>query len=123
LIVDDEVDLAAACSMVLEWRGHSVESVTAGRTAPEVARRRKPDLVVLDWIMPDIDGGTVLALLRADPATADVPVLMISALADGAVRAREAGADGFLAKPFDADQFLERVESMLGGAAQMASSG
>jgi DNA-binding response OmpR family regulator len=113
LIVDDEVDLVDACSDALADRGHSVVTVTDGRHALATARQEPPDLVMLDWVMPGLDGGVVLGQLRNDSSIAGTPVLVISALPDGARRARAAGADDFLAKPFDVDELAEKVTSLL----------
>jgi DNA-binding response OmpR family regulator len=118
LIIDDEVDLVEACTMALQIAGHAVGAVTDARQALDAARRQHPDLVLLDWVMPGVDGGVVLAQLRADRATARTPVLVISALPDGASRARAAGADGFLAKPFDADELCAKLTSVLRSDAQ-----
>jgi CheY-like chemotaxis protein len=116
LLVDDEPDLVEVCTMVLEELGHTVAGVERGQQALEAARRRVPALVVLDWVMPGCDGGAVLAALRTDRITASVPVLAISALADGAARARAAGATAFLAKPFDAEQLTAAVTAVLAEA-------
>jgi DNA-binding response OmpR family regulator len=113
LIVDDEVDLVEACTMALEREGHAVDATTDARQALASARRARPDLVMLDWIMPGADGGAVLSQLRADATTAHTPVLVVSALPDGDTRARSAGADAFLAKPFDADQLRDTVSAVL----------
>jgi DNA-binding response OmpR family regulator len=113
LIVDDEVDLVEACTLALEGEGHAVSSVTDARQALDTARHEHPDLVMLDWLMPGCDGGTVLAQLRADDGIASTPVLVISALPDGAARASAAGADAFLGKPFDADQLNAELAVLL----------
>jgi CheY-like chemotaxis protein len=113
LLVDDEADIVEACTAVLEFEGYSVSSVSDPRQALESARHDRPDLVVLDWVMPWLDGGAVLSQLRADGATSAIPVLVISALSDAAARARAAHADGLLAKPFDADQLTETVAALL----------
>ncbi len=113
LIVDDEVDLVEACTMALEREGYSVDGTTNPGEALASARRSPPDLVMLDWIMPGGDGGAVLSQLRADATTAHTPVLVVSALPDGDTRARSAGADAFLAKPFDADQLRDSVSAVL----------
>jgi DNA-binding response OmpR family regulator len=118
LIVDDEPDLVAACTMALEAEGHSVASVTNGRQALPTAEVHHPDLVMLDWVMPGCDGGAVLAQLRASLSMAAVRVMVMSALPDGAARARAAGADAFLAKPFDGDELAREVATLLVRAAR-----
>jgi DNA-binding response OmpR family regulator len=113
LIVDDEADLVEVCTMALEAQGHSVSGITEPQLAVESAKREQPELVVLDWVMPGCDGGAVLAKLHADRVTARTPVVVMSALPDGAARARAAGADAFLPKPFDADQLAHAVATIL----------
>jgi two-component system response regulator MprA len=113
LIVDDEADLVEVCTMALEAKGHSVAGITQPKLALVSAKREQPEVVVLDWVMPGCDGGAVLAMLRADCVTATTPVVLMSALPDGAARAHAAGADAFLPKPFDADQLAHIVAQVL----------
>ena len=98
LIVDDEVDLAAAVELLIRRRGYGTYTVHDGLSAVTVAQELLPDLILLDYELPELDGLQVLARLRQEPATANIPVLLSSAarvsLADIGV------ADGFLAKPF-----------------------
>jgi DNA-binding response OmpR family regulator len=121
-IIDDEEELVDACTIVLQHQGHEVASVTDAKQALAAVKRHKPDLVILDWVMPGVDGGVVLAQLRADQSTARTPVLVMSALPDGAARATAAGADGFLAKPFDGDELSHKLTSMLTGDRRQAHS-
>jgi DNA-binding response OmpR family regulator len=113
LMVNDEIDLLTVCQSLLTDAGHDVEILTSGNEALEQARRGQPDLIIVDWVMPDADGSSVLARLRGHPATRDTPVLAISALPDGATRAKLAGADRFLAKPFDVDELVSAVNHVL----------
>jgi CheY-like chemotaxis protein len=82
-----------------------------------LAREKKPDLILLDLHLPDIPGHEVLDRLRADPATANIPVVVISAdaTAGAQARLRAAGARGYLTKPIDLDEFLQVVERFLPG--------
>ncbi len=115
LIVDDvatnrivmKVKLASACYGVLQ--------AGSGAEAIEIARREKPDLVLLDVMMPDMDGVDVCKALKSDPETADIPVVMVTALSDSAakLRALRAGADEFLSKPINEMALLARVRSLL----------
>jgi DNA-binding response OmpR family regulator len=104
LVVNDESDLVTICEVVLEEAGYEVDALTDGRRALELARRTCPDLVILDWIMKEPKGEDVLRQLRTDPATARIPVLMVSAIHDGEITARTYGAEGFLKKPFTAER-------------------
>jgi CheY-like chemotaxis protein len=113
LIANDEIDLLRLCQEVLRDAGHDPEIVTGGEDAVERARLDKPDLIIVDWVMPDTDGSAVLARLKGLRDTRDIPVLAMSALRDGAVRAEIAGADAFLAKPFDDDELVNAVSRTL----------
>ena len=108
MIVNDEPDLLEICRMLLEDKGHTTVVTTDSAQAVHLAATLKPDFVLLDWVMREIHGDELLRRLRRLESTAGVPIVMMSALADGAERSRRAGADAFLPKPFDADQ-LERI--------------
>jgi DNA-binding response OmpR family regulator len=113
LVVNDEADLVDICQMVLEERGHEVDTLTEGTKAAARAWAFRPDVIVLDWQLSDTTGGDVLYELRARPATARIPVLMISALVDAATLAREQRVNGFLHKPFTADALIQGVERLV----------
>lgn len=125
LIVNDEMDLLKLCQDALQDAGHDADIVTSGDIAVERARHGRLDLIVVDWVMPDMDGNAVIARLKGLPDTKDLPVLAMSALRDGAVRAEMAGADRFLPKPFDADDLVDAVKQTLAlslGRARKAST-
>ncbi len=115
LVVDDNEDNRAVLERRLGRQGHRVTSATGGRAAIDLVGRRRFDLVLLDVLMPDLDGLAVLERLKADPATRDIPVIKISALDDVAsvVRCIERGAEDHLAKPFDAVLLRARVGACL----------
>jgi CheY-like chemotaxis protein len=114
LIVNDEPDLVDIAQLVLEAAGYDTHTSTEGTRTVELARRYAPDLILLDFVLTKTQGDQVLAALRSEPATHDIPVLMMSALNDGGERARQAGADGFLAKPFTAEDLVAAVGRMVG---------
>jgi CheY-like chemotaxis protein len=91
--------------------GFRVISTQEGKGALDMARREKPDLVVLDVMLPDMDGWEVLQALKADPATCDIPVLVCSALREEK-RSVAKGADGYLQKPVLYEDFLEALSLM-----------
>jgi two-component system cell cycle response regulator len=115
LVVDDvatnriimKVKLAAACYQVLQ--------ADCGLAALKIAKAEQPDLIILDVLMPDMDGMAVCDQLKADPETADIPVILVTALADNSSKMRglQRGADDFLTKPVDEIALLARVRSLL----------
>jgi CheY-like chemotaxis protein len=110
LVVDDEEDLAAAVAVLLERRGFRTWSVHDGRSGFEAARELLPDLVLLDYELPEMDGLQVLARLRAEPATSGIPVLLNTAARIGLEDIKK--ADGFLRKPYPEsllDEMLARL--------------
>jgi len=104
LIVDDEDDIREVAQVSLELVGqYEVLTASSGRDGVARARTAQPDAILLDVMMPDLDGPGTLAQLRADPATRDIPVVFLTAKTQQAERARlaELGAAGILVKPFD----------------------
>lgn len=116
LMANDEIDLLKLCQQTLEDAGHDVDVMTSGNEVVERARREQPDLIIVDWVMPDTDGSAVMAKLKGLPDARDIPVLAVSALRDGAIRAEIAGADHFLAKPFTDDELVNAVNQTLARA-------
>ncbi|HXM73478.1 MAG TPA: response regulator transcription factor [Candidatus Dormibacteraeota bacterium] len=112
LVVEDDARLAATLERVLVAEGHVVERVGDGLEALRRAREQPFDLVVLDIMLPSLDGVSVCRRLRA---TAQVPVLMLTALGGTSERVRglDAGADDYLVKPFAYEELLARVRALL----------
>lgn len=111
LIVDDEEDLAAAVEVLLQRRGFRTWKVHDGPAGLAAARELLPDLVLLDYELPELDGLQVLERLRADPQTKDMPVLLSSAARVSMADIKK--ADGFLAKPFPETLLFEMVDRVL----------
>ncbi len=115
LVVDDDPFSRDAMEAVLEDEDCELAFAGDGASALDLARQRPPDLILLDYMMPGMDGPAVLRKLRADEGLAEVPVVMVTALDDRKARLEglEAGADDFLTKPVDALEFRARVRTVL----------
>jgi CheY-like chemotaxis protein len=124
LVVDDDAAIRALLRDVLEFEGHDVEAVADGFAALRAAAAARPDCVVLDVMMPGLDGHEVLARLRQLDGGPVLPVVMLTAAADdaNAWRAWSGGVDYFLAKPFDAGELLRYLDFLFAPGAR-ASAG
>src|SRR5262245_25451652 len=112
LVVEDEHDLASLVKRQLEGEGHRALVAHDGQTALMLAAQAKPDLVILDWMLPGLDGLAVCRKLRERSV---VPILMLTARAEEADRilGLEVGADDYLTKPFSLRELMARVRAML----------
>jgi CheY-like chemotaxis protein len=116
LIIEDEKLIIVSTQMVLEASGFHVESATNGEEGIAKARSAAPDLILLDIMMPGIDGWETLTRLKRDPATAGIPVVIFTARehARGHQRSAEMGAVDYFRKPFEPDELIELVEKHCG---------
>ena len=101
LIVDDEPNIVISLEFLMKKEGFEVAVANDGEEALAKAASFAPDLMLLDVMMPEMDGYEVMRLLKADERTSHVPVVLLTALDDPESTARELGADGYLPKPFD----------------------
>jgi len=119
LIVDDERDLADLVDFNLREAGFETAIAATGDAALTMARLRRPELVLLDLMLPDVSGRELCRRLKGDPALASVPVVMLTARADESDRVQgfEAGADDYVTKPFSVKELVLRVKAVLKRAA------
>ncbi len=124
LLVDDDRDIRAIAQICLEEVGGLSTSVAAGgREAIRAARSGLPDVILLDMTMPELDGLGTLELLLADPTTADIPVIFMTARVQARDLSRyiDAGAVGVIAKPFDPMTIADEVRAIVGERASTRS--
>lgn len=128
LIVDDDISMVDLLKRILLTRSFQVTTANSGEDALVIARAVKPDLVLLDIMMPDMDGFEVCRQLKTDPATADITVVMLSALGnmqdekfrsffsevDDRIYGYECGADEFLSKPIRVSELLQHMDFWTG---------
>jgi two-component system, OmpR family, response regulator MtrA len=115
LVADDQVDIRGLLEVTLTRRGHDVLLADSGTAALELAERRPIDLAILDVNMPGLEGTQVARALRARPATANIPILLLTALAGEAdtLAGFAAGADDYVTKPFNPRELAARVQALL----------
>jgi two-component system OmpR family response regulator len=115
LIVDDEPDIRKILEILLESNGYSTLSADGGKTALSQIAKQRPDLLLLDIIMPDMDGYQVARQLREDPVTQNLPIIMISGRNEDVdeILGLELGADDYIRKPFEPVLVLARVKACL----------
>ena len=115
LLIEDDADMRDNTAEILELANYRVMKAENGRRGIEMARKEKPDLVLCDIMMPELDGYSVLHLLGKDPATAELPFIFLSAKTErGDIRkGMELGADDYLTKPFEESELLNAIEGRL----------
>jgi DNA-binding response OmpR family regulator len=123
LIADDEADIRDLVTTKLSQAGLEVVALGDGHTALKAARDRRPDVAILDVMMPGLSGLEVMAGLAEDPATASVPVILLTARSqEFDVKAGlSLGAADYIIKPFSPRQLLERVQAILAGVTEDAA--
>ena len=112
LVVDDEFGTVEVLVAALEDSGYRVLTAPNGRRALERLEENKPDLVISDFMMPLMDGAAMVMAMRANPSFRDIPVVMMSAAPEAALRKHLDGYDAFLRKPFRIPALLEIVRSV-----------
>ena len=115
LVVDDEEEVLAHLSNILKRANYEVVSTTRGKEAVELAMKLKPDLIVLDLVLTDIDGLQVCKCVKKDQATKDIPVIIMTGFGTDYAeeKSRDYGADDFIKKPYDAKDLLVKIKTLL----------
>ncbi len=116
LVVDDEQDIVKMVGLRLKANGYEVLSANDGQQGLETAQKEKPDLIILDVMMPKMDGYKVCGLLKKDSRFAKTPIIIFTAKAQDKDKdlGREVGANAYLTKPFDPPVLIAKVKELLG---------
>lgn len=115
LVVEDEESLLKLESILLSSKGYTVTGVMDGRSALEEVKANRPDLVILDIMLPEIDGFEVCRRIKEDPDTSHIPVLILTAKKNSQdmERGRQVGCDVYMTKPFKSAKVLDMVQELL----------
>ncbi|HNW33482.1 MAG TPA: response regulator [Candidatus Ozemobacteraceae bacterium] len=116
LVIEDEANIARAVRDRLTREGHCVDAVLSGPAAFEFLRNHRPDLIILDVLMPDMDGFEVVKRLKADEGTQNVPVMLLTVLTEDE-RLKQHGVDAVLSKPYSGSELSRVVAGILARAA------
>ena len=121
LVVDDERDLVELIGMNLQRNGYEVVAAHDGGTGLELARKQKPDIMILDVMMPGLSGRDVTVALKGDPDTAAIPILMLTAKTEETdiIVGLSMGADDYVTKPFSMKVLMARVAAVIRRKASM----
>ena len=115
VVADDDVDIRELVEFKLSTLGHDVVAVSDGAAAVDACQAQRPDLAVLDVMMPGVSGLDAIRAIRADPALADLPVILLTARAheNDVETGLDAGADDYITKPFSPRELASRVHALL----------
>lgn len=123
-VIEDDPTILKVVTQSLESQGYMVETASEGREAVKLLDQIKPDLVILDWNLPEMNGLQICQFLRSRPSTSKVPVLMLTVYSElrHKVSAFDTGADDYLTKPFEVPELLARVNALLRRSEQTEDS-
>jgi two-component system, OmpR family, alkaline phosphatase synthesis response regulator PhoP len=115
LLVEDEKDMAYAVALQLEAKGYEVITANDGKEGLDKARTKKPDLIILDLMLPKIDGYKVCRMLKFDNKYKDIPIILFTARAQDSDKktGKEVGADAYITKPFEPSVLLNKIRDLL----------
>jgi DNA-binding response OmpR family regulator len=110
LIVDDDADILEVLQLLFESSGYITQVTTKGEETYQLVNKFKPDAIIMDVLLSGLDGRVICNTLKKATTTKKIPIIMISAHPDAHISTLQAGADDFMAKPFDIDQLVNKVE-------------
>jgi two-component system, OmpR family, phosphate regulon response regulator PhoB len=115
LVVEDEPAIQELIALNLENAGHRVQRAHSAAEADALIREVRPDLILLDWMLPDVAGTVLARKLRADARSREIPIIMLTARAQGQdkIEGLEAGADDYITKPFSPKELMARIKAVL----------
>ena len=113
LVVDDDIDILSVMEILLSMKGFDVEVTSKGENTLPKIESFKPDLILLDVLISGYDGRTICKQLKSNKSTCHIPVIMFSAHPGAAATIAEYGADDFIAKPFDVNNLMQKVNTQL----------
>lgn len=115
LIIDDEAPIREMIAVALKMAGYACLEAENAQTGHAVVVDHQPDIILLDWMMPDVSGIELARRLKREPASADIPIIMLTARGeeDNKVQGLEAGADDYITKPFSPRELIARIKAVL----------
>jgi two-component system, OmpR family, response regulator MprA len=115
LVIDDEESIIDLIRLGLKYEGFEVVAANDGKEGIAAAQRTNPVFIILDWMLPDMDGLEVIRLLRSNPTTKDIPILLLTAKGEvgSRVQGLNTGADDYLTKPFSFEELVARIRAIL----------
>jgi two-component system response regulator VicR len=122
--IEDEAEMIDLVRLILNRRGYTILGANGGREGLDLVRKELPDLVLLDLMMPDMDGWDVYHQIKSDALTRDIPVIVITAKAqdiDKILGLRVAKVEDYIAKPFSPQELIDRIEQVLSNRQETAS--
>jgi DNA-binding response OmpR family regulator len=114
--IEDEIEMIDLVRLILNRRGYTILGANGGREGLDLVRRELPDLILLDLMMPDMDGWDVYHQIKSDELTRDIPVIVITAKAqdiDKILGLRVAKVEDYISKPFNPQELIERIEQVM----------
>jgi DNA-binding response OmpR family regulator len=113
LVLDDDPDIGTMIRIMLQYKGYEVYLADRADKAAELLRNHQFDLMIMDMLLSGVNGTDICETMKKDPATAHIPIIMISAHPNAKQVIMAAGADDFIAKPFDMQDLFSKIETLL----------